>query len=206
MPTSWITLTLLNTFRVFFSVPSNSSTSPETKRSGRQCEGSADACMGGGSFTGEVPQVADEQGVGPREGDGLGLFHRAHGQFCVCCKTDTTELHPFHPNLSGRPRIPKTRLTGKVRRVEDVVVEVLLHQDARHPLTLNTLIISQRPHHLRGDETIRNEAIAKNHSRKQLKPKKEQIKTVGFLMTLASFSPLKLRVTASVLRGLWTSM
>lgn len=48
--------------------------------------------------------------------------------------------------------IPKIRLTRKVRRVEDVIVEVLLHQNARHPLALNTLIISQRAHHLREDE------------------------------------------------------
>lgn len=51
-------------------------------------------------------------------------------------------------------RIPKSRLTGKVRRVEDVIVEVLFYQNARHPLALNTLIISQGAHHLGGEETF----------------------------------------------------
>lgn len=103
-----------------------------------------------GNLTGEVPQVANKQRVWPREGDGLGLFHCAHGKFCVCCKTSTAALHGLFKTV----RIPKRRLTGKVTRVEDVIVEVLLHQNARHPLALNTLIISQGAHHLRGDETF----------------------------------------------------
>lgn len=101
----------------------------------------------GRSLTGEVPQVANKQWVWPCEGDGLGLFHRAHGKFCVCCKHSGSSRFSFKT-----VQIPKWRLTGKVRRVEDVIVEVLLHQNARHPLALNTLIISQGTHHLRGDE------------------------------------------------------
>lgn len=57
---------------------------------------------------------------------------------------------------------PKIRLTRKVRRVEDVIVEVLLHQNARHPLALNTLIISQRTHHLREDETFASKMHERN--------------------------------------------
>lgn len=52
-----------------------------------------------GSLTGEVPQMADEQRVRSSEGDGLGLFHCAHGQLCVRCKTDTPRHFVMHHSL-----------------------------------------------------------------------------------------------------------
>lgn len=89
-------------------------------------------------------------------------------------------------------------LTGQVRGTENVVVEVLLHQYTRHPLTLNTFFISQAAHHLRKGAYF---ILTKDFEQKKFKRKKD-----GTTPTLASFSPLKLSATASVLRGLWTSM
>lgn len=51
-----------------------------------------------------------------------------------------------------RFREQQQKPTRKVRGIEDVVVEVLFHQYAGHPLALDTLVISQRAHHLEEEE------------------------------------------------------